>query len=86
MTTVNTLGGAAEAEKDFSLENAHDCKYANFWVAYDALDKSNKSLVDAGIEIAKEVQKAMVHIGTSVIEKKEVKMGSGFRYVLLEND
>lgn len=55
MTTVNTLGGAAEAEKDFSLENAHDCKYANFWVAYDALDKSNKSLVDAGIEIAKEV-------------------------------
>lgn len=42
------------------LENAHECKYANFWVAYDALDKNNKQIIDVGIEMAKDLQKAMV--------------------------
>jgi CDC45-like protein len=50
------------------------------------MDKNNKALVEIGIEMAKELQKAMVHIGTAVIDKKEVKMGGGFRYVMLEND
>jgi hypothetical protein len=36
--------------------------------------------------MAKELQKAMVHIGTQIIEKKEVKLGDGFRFVMLEND
>lgn len=56
------------------MEGAHDCKYANFWVAYDALDRANKGLIEMGIEMAKELQKAMVQIGTSIIDKKEVKI------------
>ena len=44
-----------EAEKEFNLEAAQECKYANFWVAYDALDKNNKNLIEMGIEMAKEL-------------------------------
>ncbi len=47
-----------------SIEDVHDCKYSNFWVAYDALDKMNKNYLDLGIELAKEMQKAIVQIGT----------------------
>lgn len=39
-----------------------------------------------GIEMAKDLQKAMVQIGTSIIEKKEVKVADDFRYVLLDSD
>lgn len=39
-----------------------------------------------GIEMAKELQKAMVQIGTSIIEKKEIKVAEDFRYVMLDND
>ena len=84
VATLNT--GGKEVEKEFNLEAAQECKYANFWVAYDALDKNNKNLVEMGIEMAKELQKALVQIGTSIIDKKEVKAGEGFRYVFLEND
>jgi hypothetical protein len=37
------------------LEAAQDCKYNNFWVAYDALDKNRKNLIEMGIELAKEL-------------------------------
>lgn len=43
-----------------ALDQVHDCKYANFWVAYDALEKHNKNLLEMGIELAKEMQKAIV--------------------------
>ncbi len=32
------------------------------------------------------MQKAIVQIGTQIIEKKEIKMAQGFRYVMIEND
>jgi hypothetical protein len=87
VTSISTMnGGNKDAEKEYNLEAAQECKYANFWVAYDALDKNNKNLIEMGIEMAKELQKALVQIGTSIIDKKEVKAGEGFRYVFLEND
>lgn len=81
-----STASAASQVNDLSLETANNCKHSNFWVAYDALDKNNKELIDTGIEMAKEQQKAMVQVGTSVIDKKEVKLANGFRYVMLEND
>ena len=85
---VTTVGSMINTDsgKDYNLEAAQECKYANFWVAYDALDKNNKNLIEEGINMAKELQKALVQIGTSIIDKKEVKVGEGFRYVFLEND
>ena len=69
------------------MESAYECKYANFWVAYDALDKGNRNLIEKGIELAKDLQKAIVQVGCQIIEKKEVKIANGgFRYVMLEND
>lgn len=87
VTSIGNLNPTSkDAEKEYNLEAAQECKYANFWVAYDALDKNNKNLIEMGIELAKELQKALVQIGTSIIDKKEVKAGEGFRYVFLEND
>jgi hypothetical protein len=51
-------------DKELSLESAYECKYANFWVAYDALDKGNRGLIEKGIELAKDLQKAIVQVGT----------------------
>ena len=53
IAVLNPVG--KESEKDFNLEAAQECKYANFWVAYDALDKNNKNLLELGIELAKEL-------------------------------
>ena len=87
VTSVGSMNQTGkDSEKDYNLEAAQECKYANFWVAYDALDKNNKNLIEDGINMAKELQKALVQIGTSIIDKKEVKAGEGFRYVFLEND
>jgi hypothetical protein len=55
---VTSLGNinsvTKDSEKDFNLEAAQECKFANFWVAYDALEKNNKNLIELGIEMAKE--------------------------------
>ena len=58
IASINT--GGKDSEKDYNLEAAQECKYNNFWVAYDALDKNNKNLIEMGIEMAKELQKALV--------------------------
>ena len=59
VTSVATMSGGpgkdSAAEKEYNLEAAQECKYANFWVAYDALDKNNKNLIELGIELAKEL-------------------------------
>jgi cell division control protein 45 len=43
-------------------------------------------LILRGIELAKEMQQAIVRVGTSLIERKEIKMSRYFRYVMIEND
>ena len=59
----------------------------NFWVAYDALEPSNAStLLMKGIDLAKDMQQAIIRVGTSIIERKEVKVSASFRYCMLEND
>ena len=42
----------------------------NFWVAYDALEPKNYSpLVTKGIHLAKELQKAIISVGTDILER-----------------
>jgi len=38
-----------------------------------------------GIEFAKEMQMAIVRVGVSLIEKKDIKNSEHFRYCVLEN-
>lgn len=42
-------------------------------------------LLYKGIELAKDLQMAIVRVGVSLIEKKEIKKGNTFRYCILEN-
>jgi len=73
--------------QDKLLENLNSCLHDNFWIAYDALDPRNAgSLLVRGIELAIEMQQAVIRVGNSIIERKEVKVAEYFRYVMLEND
>ena len=61
--------------------------YDNFWIAYDSLDpKAVQTLLPKGINMAKDLQMAIVRVGKSLIERSQVKVSQYFRYVLLEND
>ena len=65
----------------------NSCLHDNFWIAYDALEPKNAaSLLVKGISVAKDLQQAIIRVGTSIIERKEVKVAEYFRYVMLEND
>lgn len=75
-----------QIEQEKHLENLNQSKYDNFYIAYDALDKKNKHMLEKGIELAKEVQQAIIQVGTQIIDKKQVKINNGFRYAMLEND
>lgn len=56
-------------------------------MAYDALDTMKQvGLLMKGIAMAKEMQQAIVRVGTSLIERKEIKNGVNFRYVMIESD
>lgn len=70
-----------------SVLGVHDCLYDNFWVAYDALDlkQHNMGILLKGIELAKDMQIAIVRVGVSLIEKKDIKLANSFRYCIIEN-
>lgn len=76
-----------DVQQQTSVQQVHDKLFDNFWKAYDALDlkQTNLHLLLQGIELAKELQMAIVRVGVSLIEKKEVKKGISFRYCILEN-
>jgi cell division control protein 45 len=76
-----------QIEREKALDSLKSCLNDNFWLAYDALDACKQvSLVMKGIEMAKELQKAIVRVGTSLIERKEIKVSNYFRYVMIESD
>lgn len=42
-------------------------------------------LLVKGIELAKDMQMAIVRVGVSLIEKKDIKLANSFRYCIIEN-
>ena len=72
--------------KDKDLVQLNNCLHDNFWVAYDALELDNVDIALKGIELAKELQSAIIRTGNAIIEKKEIKVAQKFRYVMMEND
>jgi len=43
-------------------------------------------LLEKGIELARELQMAIIELGTSIIEKKQIKIMDRYRYCFLEYD
>ena len=78
---------ADKKQRGIHVNTVAECLFENFWVAYDALDlkQNNMHLLMQGIDMAKEMQKAIVSVGNGMIQKKEVKTAQEFRYVMLEN-
>ena len=72
--------------KDKDLVQLNNCLHDNFWVAYDALALDNVDIALKGIELAKELQSAIIRTGNAIIEKKEIKVAQKFRYVMMECD
>lgn len=75
-----------QISQDQALENLDNCLHDNFWIAYDALDPKAIDLLGKGIHLAKDLQQAIIRVGTSLIDRKEIKLASYFRYVMLDND
>jgi len=72
--------------QDKILQNLNDCLHDNFWLAFDSLELKKTNVLFKGINLAKEMQQAIIRTGNSLIERKEVKVAAGFRYVIIEND
>lgn len=72
---------------DKALENLSVCQNNNFWIAYDSLEAKNaQTILYKGIQLAKDLQQAIVRMGQSLIDRREVKVSHHFRYVIIEND
>ncbi|KAI8646057.1 CDC45 family [Parasitella parasitica] len=57
----------------------------NFFTAYDALKDASPEIILQGLKLCMETQKAVVRQGTSVIDKKMVKLLKNFRFVNVRN-
>ena len=75
-----------QMQKDKALENLNDCLHDNFWTAYHSFGADNHTILTKGIELAIEMQKAIIRVGYSLIERHEIKVARYFRYVMLQND
>jgi len=86
-SSKDTENNSNQTQAASIVNGVHECLFDNFWQAYDALDlkQTNMHLLMKGIELAKEMQMAIVRVGVSLIEKKEIKKGVSFRYCILEN-
>lgn len=83
----NNLQDGSQLMADKALENLNTCQNNNFWIAYDSLDSKNASaILCKGIEMAKDLQQAIVRMGKSLLDRREVKVAHLFRYVMIEND
>lgn len=68
----NQKNGPAEVSQ---VEEVHGCLFDNFYIAYDALDlknsnKQNLEWIMRGIDLTKNMQHAIVRVGSSLITKK----------------
>ena len=57
-------------------------------MAYDALELNSHSklaLIFKGIEQTKEMQQAIVRVGTALVDRREVKQQDAYRYAFIEN-
>lgn len=57
----------------------------NFYTAYDALKDTSPRIISQGLRLCMETQKAIVRQGTSVIDKRMVKLLKNFRFVNIRN-
>jgi cell division control protein 45 len=57
----------------------------NFWTAYDALSATDIDDMRRGLQLAVELQRAIVRQGAALLEKKMVTSGASFRYCFLSD-
>lgn len=85
-----TLNQNSLLQKDLEIKERlayqSQCRYDNFYVALDALERKNKHLLDKGIEMARELQMAIISFGTSIIEKKQIRPMDRYRYCFIDYD
>lgn len=72
-----------QIQKDKALENLNNCLHDNFWTAFNSLETKNHPILTKGIELAIEMQQAIMRVGYSLIERHEIKVARCFRYVML---
>ena len=67
-------------------ESADDILQGNFWAAYDALNECNHKIIQKGIELAIEMQIAIVGQGTSLILKRGIYPTPELYYAIIQSE
>ena len=79
-----------EKAKEEAIEllnlNSEEVLKENFWAAYDSLNDTEVETIKKGIDLAIEIQTAVVNQGTSLIEKKNIYPTQELRYAIIYND
>lgn len=75
-----------EQQKLLDSDTCNQMQDENFWAAYSALDIKNKSYIDYGVSLGKELQMALMSQGTSLITNKKIQFCTKFRYSIISND
>jgi len=79
MNNVNDISDKKEDKNEASWKQ-------NFWIAYDAIstDIQNQHLLKIAIELARDKQKAIVDMGTRLIETRSVQSLGPIRYCTID--
>jgi cell division control protein 45 len=71
--------------EEVPLLNDKTMMEANFYKAMDLAETKDSKLLIEGADIARMIQESIVTLGSSLIERREIKNASSFRYCVLEN-
>jgi cell division control protein 45 len=83
-TTSSTTASLPSSGAGTINSAAYGASRSNFWIAYEALDSRTKDLT-RGFELAKDLQKAIVHQGAALLEKKALRKEAHYRRCVLDH-
>ncbi|CAI4035036.1 hypothetical protein SMKI_12G1740 [Saccharomyces mikatae IFO 1815] len=81
----DTDGEEEEVNNVQKLTNLRKKWVSNFWLSWDALDDRKVELLNRGIQLAQDLQKAIFNTGVAILEKKLIKHLRIYRLCVLQD-
>ncbi|EJS42738.1 cdc45p [Saccharomyces arboricola H-6] len=81
----DTDGEDEEGDNVQKLTNLRKRWVSNFWLSWDALDDEKMELLNRGINMAQDLQRAVFNTGVTILEKKLIKHLRIYRLCVLQD-
>ncbi|CAI4046042.1 DNA replication initiation factor CDC45 SKDI_12G1530 [Saccharomyces kudriavzevii IFO 1802] len=81
----DTDGEDEEGDNVQKLTNLKKKWVSNFWLSWDALDDRKVELLNRGIQLAQDLQRAIFNTGVAILEKKLIKHLRIYRLCVLQD-